>query len=125
MKKGKTPMNELNACRQWLNEINWDMIHEDAVTMFLEWGNNNWRDALRTPVRGTDDYSIYFVIDTWEEPKIVLMKMTKYGSTTLCEKRLPEDIAKRYMESIGGIKGIHELSSDIKQWLENELEKTE
>ncbi len=118
-------MNELNACRQWLNEINWDMIHEDAVTMFLEWGNNNWRDALRTPVRGTDDYSIYFVIDTWEEPKIVLMKMTKYGSTTLCEKRLPEDIAKRYMESIGGIKGIHELSSDIKQWLENELEKTE
>ncbi|MFO8085458.1 MAG: hypothetical protein R6U27_14195 [Desulfobacterales bacterium] len=116
-------MNELNACRQWLNEINWDMIHEDAVTMFLEWGNNNWRDAMRRPVRGTDDYSIYFVVDTWEEPKVVLMKMTKYGSTILCEKRLPQDIAQSYVQSIGGIKGIHELSPEIRQWLEKELEK--
>jgi hypothetical protein len=118
-------MSEANACRQWLNDINWDMIHEDAVTMFLEWGNNNWHDAMRLPVRGTDDFSIYFVIDTWEEPKVVLMKMTKYGSTTLCEKRIPEDMARRYIESIGGIKGIHELSPEIKQWLEKELEKNE
>lgn len=118
-------MSELNACRQWLNDINWDMIHEDAVTMFLEWGNNNWHDAMRLPVRGTDDFSIYFVIDTWEEPRVVLMKMTKYGSTTLCEKRIPEDMAKRYIESIGGIKGIHELSPEIKQWIEKELEKNE
>lgn len=118
-------MSELNACRQWLNDINWDMIHEDAVTMFLEWGNNNWHDAMRLPVRGTDDFSIYFVIDTWEEPKVVLMKMTKYGSTTLCEKRIPEDMAKRYIESIGGIKGIHELSPEIKQWIEKELGKNE
>jgi hypothetical protein len=118
-------MSELNACRQWLNDINWDMIHEDAVTMFLEWGNNNWRDAMRLPVRGTDDFSIYFVIDTWEEPKVVLMKMTKYGSTTLCEKSLPEDMSKRYLESIGGLKGIHELSPEIKEWLEKELEKNE
>jgi hypothetical protein len=118
-------MSELNACRQWLNDINWDMIHEDAVTMFLEWGNNNWRDAMRLPVRGSDDFSIYFVVDTWEEPKVVLMKMTKYGSTTLCEKRLPEDMAKRYSESIGDLKGIHELSPEIKQWLEKELEKNE
>jgi hypothetical protein len=118
-------MNELNACRQWLNDINWDMIHEDAVTMFLEWGNNNWRDAMRLPVRGSDDFSIYFVVDTWEEPKVVLMKMTKYGSTTLCEKRLSKDMAKRYLESIGGLKGIHELSPEIKQWLEKELGKNE
>jgi len=116
-------MNELNACRQWLNDINWHMIHEDAVTMFLEWGNNNWRDAMRLPVRGADDYSIYFVVDTWEKPKVVLMKMTKYGSTTLCEKYLPEEMAKHYLDSIGGLKGIHELSPEIKQWLEKELEQ--
>lgn len=116
-------MSDLNACRQWLNEVNWDMIHEDAVTMFLEWGNNNWRDALRPPVRGSDDYSIYFVIDTWAEPKIVLMRMDKYGSTCLCEKRLPEDLARRYLESIGGLRGIHELSPEVRDWLAAELEK--
>ncbi len=51
--------------------------------------------------------------------------MTKYGSTTLCEKRIPDDMAKRYLESIGGLKGIHELSPEIKGWLEKELEKNE
>lgn len=116
-------MNDLNACRQWLNEVSWDMIHEDAVTMFLEWGNNNWRDALRPPVRGSDEYSIYFVIDTWAEPKIVLMRMDNYGSKSLCEKRLPEDLAKSYLESIGGLRGIHELSPEVKDWLVAELEK--
>jgi hypothetical protein len=116
-------MSDENVCKQWLNEINWDMVHTDAVTMYLEWGNNNWRDAVRTPVRGSDDYSIYFVVDTWDEPKVSLLKMTKYGSTTLCEKVLPKDIAERYMASIGRLKGIHELSPEIVSWLEKELEK--
>jgi hypothetical protein len=116
-------MSDENVCRQWLNEINWDMVHTDAVTMYLEWGNNNWRDAVRPPVRGSDDYSIYFVVDTWDVPKVVLLKMTKYGSTTLCEKELPPDIAERYLASIGRLKGVHELSPEIVSWLEKELEK--
>lgn len=116
-------MSEFNECRQWLNEINWDMIHEDAVTMFLEWGNNNWHDAMRQPVRSSEEYSIYFVIDTWGKPKVALMKMNNYGSTTLCEKLLPEDMAKRYLQSIGGLRGIHELNDEIKEWLAIELEK--
>ncbi|HDQ40146.1 MAG TPA: hypothetical protein ENN39_03865 [Desulfonatronum sp.] len=120
--KGKN-VSDLNACKQWLNEVNWDMIHEDAVTMFLEWGNNNWHDAMRLPVRGSDDYSLYFVVDTWAEPKVVLMKMSNYGSTTLCEKRLPHDLAQRYLQSIGGLRGIHELNTEVKEWLTAELEK--
>lgn len=114
--------NDENACKQWLNEVNWDMVHTDAVTMYLEWGNNNWRDAMRPPVTGSDDYSIYFVVDTWETPKVVLMKMTKYGSTTLCEKNLPDDLAEQYLKEIGGLKGIHELTPSIRKWLEKELE---
>lgn len=116
-------MSDLNTYRQWLNEVNWDMIHEDAVTMFLEWGNNNWHDAMRRPVRGSGEYSIYFVIDTWDQPKVVLMKMDNYGSTSLYEKRLPEDIARRYLDSIGGLRGIHELCPEVKDWLVAELEK--
>lgn len=112
-----------DACKQWLNEVNWDMVHVDAVTMYLEWGNNNWRDAMRPPVRSSTDYSIYFVVDTWEEPKVVLMKMNKNGSTSLCEKKLPENLAKNYLSSIGGIKGVNELTPEIKDWLTKELEK--
>lgn len=111
-----------DACRQWLNEVNWDMIHEDAVTMYLEWGNNNWKDALRPPVADSGGYSIYFVLDTWAAPKVVLMRMDKYGSTTLCEKKLPPDMAEAYLKSIGGLKGIHELSPEVRAWLEKELD---
>ena len=110
-----------NACRQWLNEVNWDMIHEDAVTMYLEWGNNNFKDSLRPPVTSSKEYSIYFVVDTWGEPKVVLNKMNNYGSTALCEKKLPPDMAAAYMKEIGGLRGIHELSAEVKAWVMKEL----
>ncbi len=110
-----------NACRQWLNEVNWDMIHEDAVTMYLEWGNNNFKDTLRPPVTSSKEYSIYFVVDTWGEPKVVLNKMNNYGSTALCEKTLPRDIADRYMKEIGGLRGIHELNDEVKAWVMKEM----
>ena len=28
----------MEECKLWLNEVNWDMVHEDAVTMYLEMG---------------------------------------------------------------------------------------
>ncbi|MBC15971.1 conserved protein of unknown function [Pseudodesulfovibrio profundus] len=115
-------MSDENSCKQWLNEVNWDMIHEDAVTLYLEWGNNNYRDAMRSPVTKSGEYSIYFAIDTWEEPKVVLMKMDNYGSTILCAKKIPDDLAKELKEEIKGIKGILELTPSIKEWLMKELE---
>jgi len=109
------------TCKLWLNEVNWDMVHVDAVTMYLEWGNNDFKDAIRRPVR-SGEYSVYFVIDTWEAPKVVMQKMDNYGATVLCEKNLPADMAERYMKEIGGIRGIHELSDEVKEWLIKELD---
>lgn len=43
-------------------DIDWDLTPEDAVTMYLEWGNNNWH-ADRPPVRSKTDESVYFVVD--------------------------------------------------------------
>ena len=113
---------DANACKQWLNEVNWDMIHEDAVNLYLEWGNNNYRDAMRSPVTTSGEYSIYFAIDTWAEPKVVLMKMDNYGSTILCTKKIPKALADELLEEIKGIKGILELTEPIKQWLMKELD---
>ncbi len=91
--------------------------------MYLEWGNNNFKDAIRAPVRSSAEYSVYFVVDTWEEPKVSLMKMDNYGAKILCEKHLPPELAKKYMEEIGGLRGIHELNDDIRAWLTAELDK--
>lgn len=115
--------DDTNACKQWLNEVNWDMIHEDAVTLYLEWGNNNYRDAMRTPVTKSGEYSIYFAVDTWEEPRVVLMRMDNYGSTILCAKKLPPALAQELHDDIKGIKGILELPPYVKEWLIKELEK--
>lgn len=117
-------MAGINECKRWVDEIDWDMIHEDAVTRHLEWGNNDPKDLLRKPVTLSDEYSIYFVVNTWntDEPKVVLTKMNNYGSEALCEKLLPGDIAGRFMESIGSIRGIHEPNDEIKDWIKKLLE---
>ena len=45
-------------------DISWDLTPEHAVTMYLEWGNNDWHSEY-PPVRSKDDMSNYFVVDTW------------------------------------------------------------
>ena len=104
-------------CRPWIEEVEWDLIHEDAVMKYLEWGNNNFMDDLRRPVTMSGEYSIYFVIDTWGTPKVVLTKMNNYGSEALCEKALPHELAESFMMKIGGHRGIHEPTAEIKEWL--------
>ncbi len=112
------------ACRNWIDEIDWDMIHEDAVTRFLEWGNNDPKSALRPPVTSSGEYSVYFVVDTWNlaEPKVVLMRMDNYGSQSLCEKNLPPELAASYLTYCGRIRGIHELNDEVKDWVKGLLE---
>ncbi|TVM27175.1 hypothetical protein DQK91_22730 [Oceanidesulfovibrio marinus] len=114
-------MSDESACKQCLHEVNWAMVHTDAVTMYLEWGTNNWCDSLRPTVTGSDDDSIYFVVDTWEEPNVVLIIMTKYGSTTLYEHKLPYNLSAQYVHAIGGLNGMHALTPSIITVLEEDL----
>ena len=46
--------------------IEWNLDPADAVTLYLEWGNNDWR-AEHPPVRSKDDFAHYFVLDNWTE----------------------------------------------------------
>lgn len=116
--------DDLKACRTWLDEVDWDMVHEDAVTMYLEWGNNNFKDTLRPPVVSADQYSVYFVVDTWEEPKVVLMKMNNYGSESLCEKKLPPKLAESFQKEFGSLRGIHEPTEEVKAWIHTLVDKS-
>jgi hypothetical protein len=47
-------------------EIDWSMTPWDAVTLYLEWGNNSWH-ANHQPVRSKADFSNYFVVYTWDK----------------------------------------------------------
>ncbi len=53
-----------------LYPIAWNLTPEDAVTLYLEWGNNDW-NAEYPPVRSKSDVAIYFVVDSWENPPVL------------------------------------------------------
>ena len=57
-----------------LYDISWNLSPEHAVTMYLEWGNNDWHSEY-PPVRSKEDVSHYFVVDSWgKEPVIRLVR---------------------------------------------------
>ena len=58
-----------------LYDISWNLSPEHAVTMYLEWGNNDWHSEY-PPVRSKEDVSHYFVVDSWgKEPVIRLVRL--------------------------------------------------
>jgi len=102
-------------------DIDWDMTPEEAVTLYLEWGNNNWHDRHK-PIRSKNHYSNYFVVDTWgEEPKVLLIRRNSDGATELASLELPAGLSKSFTIENGDLKGIFEPTPDVKEWLKKEL----
>ena len=102
-----------------VNDIEWDMTPEDAVMRYLEWGNNPALGPNR--VRSKDDYSTYFVVNTWHQPVVYLMRRNSEDAKELAELRMPPEIERRFMESIGHNKGVYAIEGEVKDWLKREL----
>jgi hypothetical protein len=97
--------------------IDWDMTPEDAVTLYLEWGNNSWH-AAHKPVTSKNDFSTYFVVNTWSgTPEVTLVRRNSEEAVELAAFTLPEPLARQFMEENGGNKGIYAPTEAIKQWL--------
>jgi len=62
-----------------LNAIDWDMTPEEAVRLYLEWGNN-WAGGNYV-IRSKDDITHYFVVNTWDENPILGMKTQLFSSS--------------------------------------------
>jgi len=103
-------------------EIDWDMTPEEAVTMYLEWGNN-WRRGERAPVRSKRDVSNYFVLNTWQRPPVVmLVQRNSEGVEELAVLDIPEELKEHVREQTGPIKGVFGVTSTMKEWLQQEFE---
>jgi len=59
-------LDEVRKNKEIISVIDWDMTPEEAVTLYLEWGNS-WSHG-KSLVRSKDDVSYYFVVNTWEVP---------------------------------------------------------
>ncbi|GFM37240.1 DVU0772 family protein [Desulfovibrio psychrotolerans] len=102
-------------------DIDWNLSPEHAVTMYLEWGNNDWH-AEYPPVRSKADFSTYFVVDTWgERPVVRLIRRNSEGADELATIPLPNRLANRFIAEYGDLRGIMEPTREIKDWLKAEL----
>ncbi len=103
-------------------DIDWDLAPEDAVTLYLEWGNNNWR-SRHGPVRSDTDTSVYFVVDTWEEaPVIRLIQRNAADSRELVSLPMPGHLLPSWRREHGNAKGVFAPGPEVIAWLKNELE---
>lgn len=102
-------------------DIDWNMAPEDAVTLYLEWGNNSWHADFQ-PVRSKNDFSTYFVVNTWGgRPVVYLIRRNSEEARELACVDLPDDLGSTFMRSIGNLKGIHQPTPEIRNWLEKEI----
>jgi len=101
------------------NQIDWSMTPEEAVTLYLEWGNN-WSHGKF--IRSKTDESYYFIVYAWDDrPKVLLIKRNSEEAVELATIRMPEEMESRFMASINNNRGVYTPNHEIKEWLKKEL----
>ncbi len=108
---------ELKQDRALIDAVNWDMTPEEAVRLYLEWGNN-WARGDGYVIRSKNDYTTYFVVNCWAKPySIYLIRRNSDEAVELAKFKLPKEFEKPVCE----LKGVYALDGDLKQWLKREL----
>ncbi len=103
-----------------VNEIDWEMTPELAVSQYLEWGNG-W-DHVGRMVRSPDQEAYYFVVYSWENGQVLhLIRRDTGGAEELAMIELPEELRRGFEEYWGGHKGVYGLTPEIEAWLKREL----
>ncbi len=112
-------LDEIKKDMDLLNEIDWDMTPEEAVLLYLEWGNN-W--AHGKVVKSKNDFSLYFSIDNWgNTPVVYLNKINSEESSKIASFELSGNIKNFFMESTSGNKGVYAIDGEVKNWLRNKI----
>jgi len=112
----KSIKNDINL----LNNIDWDMTPEEAVRLYLEWGNN-WAGG-KYVIRSKEDVTHYFVVNTWgENPVIYLIRRNSEEAVELAKIDMPSEIEERFLQSYGDLKGVYAPEGEVKEWLQKTL----
>jgi hypothetical protein len=114
-------LSELKNNRDLVDSIDWDMTPEEAVRLYLEWGNN-WSRGYRM-VRSKEDASYYFVLNTWEDaPVLYFIKRASEGAVELARVELPQHLVKAANQGEGIPRGVYAIEDDVRDWLREELD---
>lgn len=115
-----TSLDKIKQNADLIDEIDWEMTPEEAVRLYLEWGNN-WAHSNYV-IRDKDDETVYFVVSTWKEPPIVyLIRRNSEEAKEIAAIRMPRNIEHQYLKDIGNLKGVYAVEGAVKDWLQKEL----
>ena len=114
-------LEELRKSRPLIDSIDWEMTPEEAVRLYLEWGNN-WSRGYRM-VRTKDDETYYFVLNTWEDtPAIFFVRRDYEGAVELARIEMPDDLTNQLQEENGLHKGVYAVEDGVRDSLRDELD---
>lgn len=100
--------------------IDWEMTPEEAVRLYLEWGNN-WARGNYV-IRSKNDETCYFAISTWKEPPVIyLIRRNSDGAKELALIEMPQEIKDEFVKENGRLKGVYAVEGIVKKWLQKEL----
>jgi hypothetical protein len=115
-------IDEISNDTEIMHAIDWTMTPEEAVTRYLEWGNN-WTHG-KNLVRSKNDVAYYFVVNTWDDPpKIYLVKRNSEEAVELAAIDVPSPLMDRFLRSVSRSKGVYAINEEIRAWLETILSK--
>ncbi len=110
-------LEELRGNHEVIDAIDWNMTPEEAVRLYLEWGNN-WARGDGYVIASKSDYTTYFVVNCWSKPYyIYLIRRNSDEAVELAQFELPQAFERDVCE----LKGVYALDDDIKAWLKREL----
>ena len=113
-------LEELRESQPLIDSIDWEMTPEEAVRLYLEWGNN-WSRGYRM-VRSKDDETYYFVLNTWEDiPAIFFIRRNYEGAVELARFDVPNDTDDPFNEVKRLQKGVYAVQGELREWLRDQL----
>lgn len=115
-----TPLENIKKDPALIDAIDWEMTPEEAVRLYLEWGNN-WARSNYV-IRSKNDETCYFAISTWKEPPIIyLIRRNSEGAKELAHIEMPPRIQNAFIKENGRLKGVYAVEGVVKRWLQQEL----
>jgi len=113
-------LEEIAKDTDLVNDIDWEMTPEEAVRLYLEWGNN-WAGGNYV-IRSKDDVTHYFVANTWKDtPVVYLIRRNSEETKELAKIDIPPELTPAFLDSIGHNKGVWAIEGDLRDWLKKQV----
>ena len=113
-------LDDIKNDRDLVDAIDWEMTPEEAVRLYLEWGNN-WASGNYV-IRSKNDESLYFTVSTWQEPPVIyLIRRNSEEAREIARIPMPDKIKQQFIHENGSNKGVYAIEGVVKEWLRREL----